>query len=80
MISWLAVCRFSMEGYGTTSNLNELPLRLQQEGLPLVHEAESFFDYSVEHLLSAWGILLAFTLGFLIISRVVLGGIGKENG
>jgi len=80
VISWMAVCRFSMEGYGTTANLNELPLRLQQEGLPLAHEAEEFFEYTVEHLLTSWGILLAFTLGFLIISRVVLGRIGKENG
>ena len=29
VISWFAVCRWSMEGYGTTANLNELPLKAQ---------------------------------------------------
>ena len=29
IISWFAVCRWSMEGYGTTANLNELPLKAQ---------------------------------------------------
>ena len=31
IISWFAVCRWSMEGYGTTANLNKLQLKMQQE-------------------------------------------------
>ena len=79
LISWLAVCRFSMEGYGTTANLNELPLKLQQEGVMIPHEAEDFFEYTTGHLLSSWGILLAFTVIFLLLARMVLGKIGKEK-
>lgn len=78
-ISWFAVCRWSMEGYGTTANLNDLELRLQQEGILLPHEAESFFDYTSGHLLQSWGILLLFVVAFLLLARIVLATIGKEK-
>ena len=78
-ISWLAVCRWSMEGCGTTANLNELPLRLQQEGVQIPHEAESFFEFTSSHLLSSWGILVVYTVVFLILARIVLSKIGKEK-
>lgn len=79
IISWFAVCRWSMEGYGTTANLNELPLRLQQEGIMIPHEAESFYEYSSVHLLTSWGILILYTVVFLILTRIVLSKIGKEG-
>ena len=79
IISWFAVCRWSMEGYGTTADLNELPLRLQEEGIMIPHEAESFFEYTVGHMLSSWGILILFALVFLILSRLVLSRVGKEQ-
>lgn len=78
-ISWFAVCRWSMEGYGTTANLNDLPLKLQQEGIDIPHEAESFFEFTKTHLLTSWIILLGFTVGFLILARIVLSKIGKEK-
>ena len=79
IISWAAVCRWSMEGYGTTANLNELPLRLQQEGIMIPHEAESFFEFSASHLLASWGILVLYTIVFLILARIVLSKTGKET-
>lgn len=80
IISWFAVCRWSMEGYGTTANLNELELRLQQEGFPIPHEAETFFDFTTGHMLQAWGILVLTTLVLLLLARFVLSRIGKEKG
>lgn len=79
IISWFAVCRWSMEGYGTTANLNELPLKLQQQGIALPHDAESFFDFTSEHMLTAWGILVCFVFVFLLMARIVLSSIGKEK-
>lgn len=78
-ISWFAVCRWSMEGYGTTANLNILPLRLQQEGIQIPHEAESFFEFTTSHFLTSWGILVVYTVVFLILARIVLSRIGKEK-
>lgn len=79
IISWCAVCRWSMEGYGTTANLNSLSLRLQQEGVLIPHEAEEFFEFTTTHLLSSWGILVAFIVIFLILARMILGRVGKES-
>ena len=79
IISWFAVCRWSMEGYGTTANLNDLPLKLQQEGIMLPHEAENFFDFTTSHLLSVWAILLLFMVIFLILARIVLSGIDNKK-
>ncbi len=79
IISWIAVCRWSMEGYGTTANLNELPLKLQQEGIMIPHEAESFFEFTSGHLLASWGILILYTFIFLALARLVLSKIGKEK-
>ncbi len=79
IISWIAVCRWSMEGYGTTANLNDLPLRLQQEGIMIPHEAESFFEFTSSHLLTSWGILVLYTIVFLVLARIVLSKVGKEK-
>lgn len=79
VISWLAVCRWSMEGYGTTANLNALPLRLQQEGIGIDHIAEDFFRFKISHIAFDWGILILFTAVFLVLARLVLGKIGKER-
>ena len=79
-ISWFALCRWSMEGYGSTANLNELPLKLQQEGMPLEHEAETFFEFTKAHLLTDWGILLLFLAISLVLARIVLSKIGRDEG
>ena len=79
LISWLALCRWSMEGYGTTSNLNQLKLRLQQEGISIPHKIESFFEFTKDHLINSWAILLLFVFIFLILARIVLSSIDDEN-
>lgn len=79
IISWIAVCRWSMEGYGTTANLNKLPLRLQQEGIMIPHEAESFFEFTSSHLLISWGILVLYAVVFLVLARIALSKVRKEK-
>lgn len=79
VISWIAVCRWSMEGYGTTANLNDLPLKLQQEGIMIPHESESFFEFTSSHLMTSWGILLLYTVVFLVLARIVLSKLRKEK-
>lgn len=78
-ISWFAVCRWSMEGYGTTADLNNLELRLQQEGVMIPHESESFYEFTTSHILTSWGILAIFSVGFLILTRIVMINISKEK-
>jgi len=76
-LSWITICRWSMEGLGTTSDLNSLTLKLQQQGLNIVHEAEKFYNFTVNHLLSSWGILIIFIVVFSVASGIVLRNIKK---
>lgn len=76
-ISVFATCRWAMEGYGSISNLNALKLRLQESIPTLVHEYESFFNYTSRHLCRSWLILLGFTVIFSIISIISLRNIDK---
>lgn len=78
-ISWFAVCRWSMEGYGTTADLNSLPRRMALEGFPVPHEAEDFFEYTPEHFWRVCMILVVFTIGFLALARLVLRRLKEEG-
>ena len=80
LISWAAVSRWSMEGYGTIANLNDLPLRLQQQGVMIPHDVEYFFEYTAEHLLQSWGLLAVYAIVFLILARMALSKIGGGRG
>ena len=77
--SWAAICRWSMEGYGTTANLNDLPMKLQQEGINIPHEAEKFFEFTKDHMAMSWWILAGFVVLFIILARIVLNSISSKN-
>jgi hypothetical protein len=72
VISWLAACRFSMEGYGTTVNLNSLPTKFQQQGFLIEHAAEDSFVFTTAHFTHAAGMLCLFTIAFSIVAGIVL--------
>lgn len=78
VISIFANCRWAMEGYGTIANLNDLEMRLEQEGLPIVREVESFFEYSIAHLLFAWIVLIVFVVFFAGMAMISLRNIEKN--
>ena len=78
-ISWFAICRWSMEGFGTTANINELPMRLQQKGIPVEHEAEAFFEFTVAHYWKTCWIMLGFTVLFLLLARFALAKLRNES-
>ena len=77
-ISWFAVCRWSMEGYGTTADLNSLTDIIEQDGHEFTRTYnEAFFDYTGGHIVKAWLILLAFVVVFALISILILRNIKK---
>lgn len=76
-ISIFVNCRWAMEGYGTIANLNKLTLKMQETVPTLQHEAESFFTYTRAHLITSWGILAIFTIGFAILSGLALRNVDK---
>ncbi len=80
IISWIATCRFSMEGYGTTANLNSLEMRLQQQGIQIEHEVEDFFEFTAAHFGFAIVMLLVFVVVFSVLAGMVLKNIKKDRG
>lgn len=78
-VSGLMLSRWGMEALGSISNLNDLPLRLQEEFPMIPHEADEAFTYTAEHLGEVWGILLLFVLVPLIVGNFGLHGVKKDG-
>ena len=77
ILSWVVTCRWAMEGYGTTANLNGLPLRLEQQGIPVEHIKEDFFRFTVLHELQVWLILLGSVVLFTGMGIAALRNLKK---
>ena len=77
--SALMLSRWGMEALGSISNLNDLPLQLQQEFPMIPHEADDAFLYTAAHLQEVWLILLAFVVVPLIIGNIALHNVKKDS-
>lgn len=75
-VSALMLSRWGMEALGSSCDLNELPLRMQEEMplIPIPHEPDDAFSHDVDHLLVVWLIMLAF-----IIVPIVIGNFGLHR-
>ena len=80
MISLLATCRWSMEGLGTTADLNALEMKLQQKGIQIPHDAEAFFEYTADHMTSVWLILAGSAVCFLVLACLALRKLKQSEG
>ena len=79
-ISWFALCRWSMECFGTTADLNALPRRLELEGYPIKVDPEDFFTHEASHFWGVCAILIGFTVGFLLLARLALRRLDDKDG
>jgi ABC-type multidrug transport system ATPase subunit len=57
VLSWLTISRWAMDAYGTTVNLNSLPL---QPGMLRLPNPPAEYSFTAQHLLSRWLILVAY--------------------
>ena len=78
-VSAVMLSRWGMEALGSISNLNDLPLRLQEEFPMIPHEADEAFVYTAEHLQEVWLILLVFVVVPLIIGNIALHSVKKDT-
>ena len=78
-VSALMLSRWGMEALGSISNLNDLPLRLQEEFPMIPHEADKAFLHTAEHLQEVWLILLVFVVVPLIIGNIALHSVKKDT-
>ncbi|HWQ13753.1 MAG TPA: FHA domain-containing protein [Roseiflexaceae bacterium] len=68
-LSWLTVSRWAMDAYGTSVNLNDLPL---QPGMLRLPNPPAEYTYTAEHLLSRWVILAGYAVACLIVTGWLL--------
>lgn len=78
-LSTVMLSRWGMEALGSISNLNNMPLRLQEEFPMIPHEADDAFLYTAEHLWKVWAILLVFVVVPLIAGNIALHGVKKDG-
>lgn len=78
-VSALMLSRWGMEALGSISELNDQPLRIQQEFPMIPHEADDAFTSTAEHLWMVWLILLAFVVVPPIIGNIALHRVKKDS-
>lgn len=72
VISNVVLCRWVVEGLGTTTNLNDMT-HLAQEINPMIEiEPESYFEFTIEHMQNVILIILLMTAIELVGSYIVL--------
>jgi len=65
VLSWFTVSRWAMDAYGTSVNLNDLPLAPGMLRLP---NPPAEYTYTAEHLLSRWIILAGYAVACLVVA------------
>lgn len=71
-ISNFVLCRWTVEGLGTTANLNSLT-HIVQTINPLIEvEAEDYFIFSAEHMLKVIGVISLMTVILMLASYITL--------
>ena len=91
-VSWIVACRFSMEGLGTTADLNGLESKMEQlckkEGMyesmisydrKFFNHAEDFFEYTGGHYFFSVLMLILFVVVFSALAGFVLRKIKDDR-
>lgn len=78
-ISFGTISRWSVEGLGSIVNLNNMKLSIQEEIPAAVHEAETLFEGTKEHLLTTWGILMLMCSICLLLCRLLLNNMKNKR-
>lgn len=79
IVSYFMISRWGMEGLGSISRFNDLPLKIQLTIPTVPHEFEDMFEAVSGHLISVWGILIAFILVFVVVGNLLLHRVSKDT-
>jgi len=78
-LSMFTISRWSIECLGSSSNLNDLTMRIQEEFPMYERETDEMFEFAASHLWTNWGLLAVFVLVFAIVSAIVLRNLSNEQ-
>ena len=71
-ISYFILCRWSVEGFGTINNLNDLTDSIQEIVPTYIREAESFYTFTETHLFQDIAIIIFMMIILLILCFGIL--------
>lgn len=71
-LSNFVLCRWTVEGLGTSINLNDLTHLIQTINPMATIEPESYFTFTTEHMLQVIGVILLMSFVLMIASLIVL--------
>lgn len=71
-ISYFILCRWSVEGFGTINNLNDLTDSIQEIVPTYIREAESFYTFTKTHLFQDIAIIIFMMIILLILCFGIL--------
>ena len=71
-VSYVILCRWSVEALGTTNNLNNLTDVIQEIIPTYVREEESFYTFTAEHFTTDISIIILMMIILLIVCFVIL--------
>lgn len=82
ILSYFITCRFSMEAYGTTANLNSLenvmtPLNINY-GTPLL-SPDPHYEFATSNYIGAIFMLVLFTAAFSALAALAVRGVKKDK-
>ena len=75
LISWVTVCHWGIEGFGTICDLNSMKTAVEFEtamGTQTIYQGSyrEMFDYTAQHLEKVWLILFVYLLVCMILTRL----------
>ncbi len=82
-LSYVTVCRWGMEAYGSTSHLTELSNIMDVGGIemdvPIGEHNEELFEATASHLMKSWLMLAVIAVVFITLALIALRKIKKET-
>lgn len=79
ILSYSMLSRWGMEALGSISDLNSVPLKINEQFPMVSHEAEEMFMHSGQHLVISWLVLAAFAVGFIFAGNLALHRVSKDS-
>lgn len=78
-LSYLTVSKWSVEGFGSIANLNDLPSKLAEKIPGFTRDAEDMFKCTKGHLGTDFAVLLLFLAVCYVLSVIVLRSVSKDS-
>ena len=79
LVSKAMISRWGMGAIGSTCRLNDIPYYIQLSYPVISYDALEMYTADTEHILIAWGVLIGFSLLFILMGDMFLHRISKDS-